>query len=375
MKHLHRHSPSRRGFTIAEMGVSLLVISVLLVGMGGAVSIASRALPTPSSPVATDIALSSILDRVGGELRYAKTVEANGSTYVQFTVADRDGDGVDDRIRYDWAGTGQPLMRTYNGGAAVAVSDALRNFSLSYQNTKVTTTQTVNSVTDSGEVLLTSCYGWTGLVPLASNSTLNSTSWATSYFKLDQVTIPNNANYVAITKVKVKLKAASSPNGATMTCGIYTPAAAGGPLPSTTQVGSSSSIAVSSLTTAYPSSFNTFTFSDVTFSSAPTELNYVIKGTGTSCGSVLYYNNILAPSNNPVWLYTSNSGSAWSPAASSRAANDGFFEVYGSYRVPSTSTVNIDTYYLHRFTLAADSSSSHAETAMRALNQPVVTGP
>jgi hypothetical protein len=367
----------RRAFTIAEMAVSLLVLSILLVAMGGAITVAARSLPSPASPVAADLSLSNGLDRLTSELRYAKSITSSGPTFVQFTVADRDSDGLDETIRYEWGGQGQPLTRTYNGGHPSAVSDALSAFSIAFQTTKVTTTQTINSFTDSGEVLFTSCYGWTGLVPLQSNSTLNSTNWATSYFKPDKVTIPASANFVSITRVRVKLKASSSPNGTTITCGIYSPAAAGGPLPGTTQVGSSASIPVSSLTTSYPATFNDFTFTDVTFASAPTELNFVIKGTGTACGSVMYYNNTAAPANTPVWLWSSNSGSAWNPSASTRAANDGYFEVYGTYRSPTTTTVNTDTYYLHTFTLSADtvSPAAHAQTSARALNQPTVPGP
>jgi hypothetical protein len=369
-----RRKALRRAFTIAEMAVSLLVLSILLVAMGGAITVAARSLPNPGSPVAADLSLSNGLDRMAGELRYAKAVSSSGATFVQFTVADRDSDGLDETIRYDWAGNGQPLMRTYNGGHAAAVSDALKAFSIAFQTTRVTTTQTINSVTDSGEVMFSNCYGWTGLVPLQSSSTLNSTNWATSYFKLDKVTIPATANFVSITKVRVKLKSSATPNGTTMTCGLYNPASAGGPLPGTTQVGSSSTIAVSSLTTSYPAGFNDFAFSDVTFASAPTELNFLVKGTGTSCGSIMYYNNVAAPANNPVWLWSTNSGSAWSPAASSRAANDGYFEIYGTYRAPTTTTVNVDTYYLHNFTLAADTltPAAHAETTARALNQPTV---
>lgn len=365
-----------RGFTLGEMAVSLGVLSILLLAMGGAVAISAKALPTPGAPMQAELSLGSGVERLAGELRYAKTVEGSGPAFVQFTVADRDNDGSDEHIRYQWGGNGQALMRTYNGGTAVAVSDRLSNFALSYQTNKVTTTQTVNGVVDSGEVMFTSCYGWTGLVPTQVNGTLNATSWCTSYFKPDGLTFPSGVNYVSITKVRVKLKRSSTPDGATITCGIYRPASAGGPAPGSAQVGSNASITTASLTTGYPSTLNDFTFSDVTFSSPPTELNFVIKGTGSSCGSVMYYNNTLALANTPVWEWTTNSGSTWGPSGSLLSQNDGFFEIYGTYRYPTSSSQNTDTYYLREFTVSADSAGpTHAEVTMRALNQPVVSGP
>jgi len=367
---------SRRAFTLTEMAVSLGVLSILLLAMGGAVAISAKALPTPGAPVQPELSLGSGIERLAAELRYAKTVESSGATFVQFTVADRNSDGSDEHIRYQWGGAGQALTRTYNSGAAVPVSDALTNFSLTFQNNRVTTSQTVNGVVDSGEVMFTNCYGWGGVIPIQTNGVLNSTNWCMSYFKPDAVTFPTGVNYVAITRVRVKLKKTSSPDGAAITCGIYRPAAPGGPSPSTTQVGSNASIATSSLTTSYPSTLNDFVFSDVTFTTPPTELNFVIKGTGTSCGSVMYYNALLALLNTPVWQWTSTSGASWGPTGSLLTQNDGYFEVYGSYRYPTSSTQSVDTYYLHQFTVKADSAGpTHAEMTMRALNQPVVAGP
>jgi hypothetical protein len=358
------------------MAVSLSLLAILLVAMGGAVTIAAKSLPSPNSPVAADLALSTALDRLSGELRYAKTIESSSPTAVQFLVADRDSNSSDERIRYEWLGPAHPLTRSYNGGTAVAISDALSSFSLAYQNKKVTTTQSASTVVDSGEVLFSSC-GWTGLVPIQSNGTLTATAWTTCYFKLDNVSIPNTSNYVAITKVRVKLKRASSPTGATITVGIYNPAAPGGPAPSTTQIGSSSSITSASLTTSYPSTFIDFPFTDVTFATPPTELNFVVKGTGTSCGSMMFMNNTLAPANNPAYMYTSSSGATWNPTGSLLNQNDGVFEVYGVYRSTTNVVQNTDTYYLHSFSVAADLASPaiHAATTTRAMNQPTVVGP
>ena len=108
-------------------------------------------------------------------------------------------------------------------------SDPLTSFALTYQTQKITNSQSTSTVVDSGEVLFTSCTGWSGLVPIASNSTLSSTSWATCYFKPDQVSFPTGVTSVNITRVRVKIKKASSPNGATISVGIFAPASAGGP--------------------------------------------------------------------------------------------------------------------------------------------------
>ena len=75
-----------------------------------------------------------------------------------------------------------------------------------------------------------------------------------------------------------------------------------------------------------------------------------------------------------MFLWSSNSGSGWNPSSSSRAQNDGAYEVYGDYHYPSTAVVSTDTYYLHTFMVTADSGSPavHSEVSGRALNEPVI---
>src|ERR1700712_5445393 len=104
-----------RGMTLIEMTMSLLISSVLMVALGSSVMIASRAIPSSSTPIDTASTTAEGLDRLMSELMFAKTVTELTSTAVTFTVADRNADAIDETIRYAWDGiAGHPLTRQYN---------------------------------------------------------------------------------------------------------------------------------------------------------------------------------------------------------------------------------------------------------------------
>lgn len=126
-----------RAFTLLEMVVSLTIVSILMLAMGSSILLVTRALPDGGAAADETTRRQAALDQLADELRYALHFTERTSTSIGFTVADRDGDGSPEHIRYAWAGAGSPLTRTYNHGSANPVIDAVAAFTLTY-DTKAT---------------------------------------------------------------------------------------------------------------------------------------------------------------------------------------------------------------------------------------------
>jgi len=114
----------RRGFTLIEAVISLAILSIIVVALGSAMLIASRAVPDADSPTQRILDAGQALECVASELCYALSVAQPTENSLEFTVPDRTGDGAPETVRYAWSGAaGDPITRTYNGGDPVAFLD------------------------------------------------------------------------------------------------------------------------------------------------------------------------------------------------------------------------------------------------------------
>lgn len=155
MLHRHPDKARARGYTLIELVIAMSITSILLVSIGSAVVLASKALPGAGNTADAVIDVAAVSGDIAGELEYALSFSQRTATAVTFTVADRDNDQVDETIRYAWSGTaGDPLTRQYNGPPAVAVIGDVSSFQLEYDTIDVTEQQP--SEVESGEVLLAS---------------------------------------------------------------------------------------------------------------------------------------------------------------------------------------------------------------------------
>lgn len=141
MKTTHMHAwPVRNrrrvrcGFTLVELVASMTIMTILMMGMGSTMIIASRAIPDGKSSMAVATESRNVLDRLTEDLLYATSITEKAATAVTFNVADRGhGAAGPETIRYAWTGTpGDPLTLEYNGASAVNLIDAVQNFTLSY---------------------------------------------------------------------------------------------------------------------------------------------------------------------------------------------------------------------------------------------------
>jgi prepilin-type N-terminal cleavage/methylation domain-containing protein len=121
-----------RGFTLIELITSLLIFAVLAFGMASAVVVTVRAAPDGDDPASTVGAARTELTQLTDDLVAAVYMTEHGANAVTFTLADRDGDGLPEVVRYTWGGTkGDPLVRRYNGVDAT-VLEGVQQFELAY---------------------------------------------------------------------------------------------------------------------------------------------------------------------------------------------------------------------------------------------------
>jgi Tfp pilus assembly protein FimT len=107
MRRKRRHS--FRSFTLVELVISMAVATILLAGLTSAVILAAQALPGKERLADKLLQQARVLDQLVGELQYALFFAERGTRAITFTVADRNGDGSPERIRY--AGRARPVIR------------------------------------------------------------------------------------------------------------------------------------------------------------------------------------------------------------------------------------------------------------------------
>ena len=123
----------RAAFTLIELTVSLAITSILLLAVGSAIVLAAKAIPNAQDQTNVFLTSGKAVDGLLSELQFALAFTQRTANTVEFTVADRDGDTVDETIRYEWSGTaGDPLTRQYNGGPVVPIIDQVQDLVFLY---------------------------------------------------------------------------------------------------------------------------------------------------------------------------------------------------------------------------------------------------
>ena len=166
-----------RGLTLIELVVSIAVTTILMLAIGSAMLVATKAMPEANGPANQIIVASEVAEQLAAELQYAVSVNSRSEKMIEFTVADRDTDEVPETIRYEWSGTpGAPLTRQYNGASVVEVLASVQEFDLSYD--LETISKQITPENESPETLLSSYWS---LFYLADYS-INNSQWYGQYF-------------------------------------------------------------------------------------------------------------------------------------------------------------------------------------------------
>lgn len=199
--------PAATAYTLIEMVAALAIVSVLMLGVASAMLVASRSVAPHTRPRATHTAAEAAA-RVVRELEFATAFTNRAADAVTFTVADRNGDGAEETIRYAWSGTaGDPLIRQVNGGAAVAVIDDVRECNLAF-NLRSVEEEPDASGNESAEQTLT---GW-GSAMLPQDFAIREYHWVAQYI---MPSLPADTVSWSVTRVLIKARRHGPAHGVT----------------------------------------------------------------------------------------------------------------------------------------------------------------
>jgi prepilin-type N-terminal cleavage/methylation domain-containing protein len=344
---LHRRRSA--AFTLIEMIASLVIMSILMVAMGGALMMSSQAVPDAGNRTMRITEAADVLDQITSELTYAIAVTEMTATAVTFTVADRDSDSVVETIRYAWSGTaGDPLTREYNGGAAVNVLEDVQSFDLNWSLR--TEEGPPPPPVEGPEQEFSSFDG------AAAWSDLTETDWLGQYF---QPSLPADALAWRVSRVIVRASRHGGPAGIAK---VQLRPADASNLPTSTvleeQLFYESSLGA-------VDTWNEFTFTTVTGRSPGEGLCLVLEW---RADAMFIYHNDSTPAG---LLTTTDSGVTWNEHDSRVLKH----YIYGHVTTPDPAPPPTESFLLSiGITLEAGTDPTvRLQTAARVLNEPEVT--
>jgi prepilin-type N-terminal cleavage/methylation domain-containing protein len=354
-----------RGFTLIEMTMAIVIVSIIMLGCFSVVLLASKSLPDRTSGPSATAAAALAMDQLSYDLTYASAVSVASANDVEFLVQDRDGNGMADKIRYTWSGTaggalnryyspGDPATGTYTYSPPTTVLAGVQEFALVYD--KRSKSYAVTSG-ESAEMPLASYDSNSNL----ATSTITGTNYIGEYFVPN---LPAGALAWKVTRVKFKARVNGFPDGI-LTYQIRT---ASSGLPSSTVLDSG---------TLNESRFSSFyTWQQVNFTTA-TGLTpgsgacFLLMLNAASPAGDIQYQTTAAPTLAFNALTSPGSSTAWT-APVGQSMN---FQVYGTV---TASTATVTQYNLTgvRVTLRNSvDTSGRVRATVRTLNEPAVSGP
>jgi prepilin-type N-terminal cleavage/methylation domain-containing protein len=314
---------SRAGMTLAELSVALAVVATLMVATGSIMILTGRSVAITAAQAA-EARTDDVLTTFATEHRMAITVTERTPTAITFTVADRDGDGVPETIRYAWSGkSGDPLTRQVNGGTPVVIAKDVRKFNLTTIARTEGAAVPVPEVESTTDDLIYSHEGGT-----TGSFALSTTSWCAQSFTAKLAR--SDATSWRVTQVQIMGTRSGSGSG-TITVGIYPTDSSGNrptfPLPAPIE---KKTILGSSLPTAAGWSA-IITFSDLNQKLEP-NTRYCIIVTQSLLGATGSVSLDTASTDANGVLSTTGTGglTAWTTPA----GRDMRVRVYGRYKYP-----------------------------------------
>ena len=187
-----------RGFSLAELLVSLVIIAILMTAMGSVMVLTGHAVGL-SAAHAGEARVDDVVATIAAEQRLASRVTERTARSITFIV-DRDHDGVSETVRYAWSGVpGEPLTRASNGGVPVILIPKCNRFNLSYVLKSTAAVAAAPDVEVASDVLLYAHDGG------SSGASVNSANWVGQYFKPDWSTVAPGKTVTAwrVTRVEV----------------------------------------------------------------------------------------------------------------------------------------------------------------------------
>ena len=141
----------RRAFTLAETVASLVVVSLVLVALMSAMLLAGKSFGAAlghqrqsgtAYPTADD--LNRLIDRIAEDLRDATEINPISKDYVVLLV-DRNDDGVDEVITYEYSDASIGLERTVDRGTPIGHAPNLQGIEVSFTRVRTSLLEAVGS--------------------------------------------------------------------------------------------------------------------------------------------------------------------------------------------------------------------------------------
>jgi hypothetical protein len=346
----------QKGLTIVELLVSIAITTVIMFAIGSSMMVATRAMPDRDTPANAVITTGEAAEQLAAELQYAISINNYSTSMIEFTMADRDGYGTPETIRYEWSGTpGDPLTRQYNGATVVEVLNAVQEFNLSYGLEIIS--KEVMSGNESAETLL---IGYNSTDNLADYQ-LRSYKWYGQYFL---PSLPQDAVSWKVTRVEFFAKVDYSPISE---CRVQLQLPTGDNLPSGIVLEDKRLLEEVLNENAYLR--QRFIFSDVSVLSPQQGLCLVLKSLGSYPGFLWGQDGGVSTPNSCL-VRSSDSGASWS----ARTGESLLFSVYGTVTTSGQPTIQ-DTYYVRavqiKIRTGADEQST-VYTGVKCINKPEV---
>jgi type II secretory pathway pseudopilin PulG len=346
----------QKGLTIVELLVSIAITTVIMFAIGSSMMVATRAMPDRDTPANAVITTGEAVEQLAAELQYAVSIKDYSASMIEFTVADRNGYGTPETIRYEWSGTlGDPLTRQYNGATVVEVLDAVQEFNLSYDLEAIS--DEVMPENESAETLLIG-YNSTGNL---ADYQLRNYKWYGQYFL---PSLPQDAVSWKVTRVEFFAKVDYSPISE---CRVQLQLPTGDNLPSGIVLEDRRFLEEILNENTYLR--QRFTFSDVSGLSTQQGLCLVLKSLGSYPG-LLWGQDGGVSTPNSYLVRSSDSGASWSAHTSESL----LFSVYGTVTTSGQPTIQ-DTYYIRAVQIKIRTGADEQSTVyagVKCINKPEV---
>lgn len=195
---------TRGAFTLVELVLAMAGTSLLLLGITSAIVVASRSAFDPEQPQTALARSRSVAQLIAQDLAQATSIVEGTATAVEFTVADRDDDGLEETLRYEWSGlAGDGIFRSFNGDSALLAPD-IASLTFTY-NTTTENATVVGSAAEGAEQLL---YAFEDAS--LSNVPISTTSWLAMTIA---PTLPSDATAWSVTRLSFEAKQDAAATG------------------------------------------------------------------------------------------------------------------------------------------------------------------
>lgn len=119
-----------RGFTLAELIITMVMVSVLMGAIGLAYNVGFRVFYSHKTRIGGKSEAGRSLSTMAQEVRTAVSVTSAQASSLTFS-ADTDNDGINESIQYSWSGTaGAPLQRIST--LTTLLASSVNSLSLTY---------------------------------------------------------------------------------------------------------------------------------------------------------------------------------------------------------------------------------------------------